>query len=121
MGQPTLPTQPSIHGASELSRSPFVQAQMAGQEVSMLLDTGADISLISRAHLSDRQKQCIQQSSQSNPRAASGNEVKMEGVLRMTFRLGKVIVTNHPFHVVTDLVVPMIGGAYFLSLLGKQT
>ena len=37
--------------------------------MSMLLDTGADISLISRAHLSEHQKQHIQPTSKVEPKS----------------------------------------------------
>ena len=85
-----LQTEPKTQCVQGLRRNPFVRACAdGGQEVSMLLDTGVDISLISSEHISEHQKQHIQPTSQSNPRAAPGNVVKMEGVLRMTVRMGR--------------------------------
>ena len=87
----------------------------------MLLDTGADISLLDESHLTDRQRTHMVPSRMKNPKAASGNEVEILGELRMTVRLGKAVINDHPFQVVRNLVVPLIGGADFLSRLSRQS
>ena len=52
------------------SRSPFLRVEMAGE---VLLDTGADISLIAHDRLSARLAGTIQPSQRRNPRAAAGH------------------------------------------------
>ena len=110
-----------VNCVQALRNSPFVRVRMAEEEISMLLDTGADISLIDENHLSEQQRSRIVSSTRGNPRAASGNEVAIRGVLRSTVWLGRLVIKDHPFYVVKNLVVPLIGGADFLSRLGKQT
>ena len=87
----------------------------------MLLDTGADISLIAHDRLSARQAAAIQPRQQRNPMAAAGHEVEVIGTLRMTARAGGLVINNHQFLVVRNLVVPFIVGVDFLSRLGTQT
>ena len=87
----------------------------------MLLDTGADISLLDESHLTDRQRTHMVPSRMKHPKAASGNEVEILGELRMTVLLGKAVINDHPFQVVRNLVVPLSGGADFLSRLGRQS
>ena len=76
----------------------------------MLLDTGADISLIAHDRLSVRLAGTIQPSQRRNPRAAAGHEVEVIGTLRMTVRAGGLVINNHPFPIVLNLIVPLIGG-----------
>ena len=39
----------------------------------------------------------------------------------MTVRAGGLVINNHPFPVVLNLIVPLIGGVDFLTQLGPQT
>ena len=103
------------------SRSPFLCVEMAGEVVSMLLDTGADISLIAHDRLSARLEGTIQPSQRRNAMAAAGYEVEVIGTLRMTVRAGGLVINIHPFLVVRNLIVPLIGGVDFLTQLGTQT
>ena len=99
-------TRPSYANCLQgLQRSPFLRIQVAGEERSTLLDTGADISLLDESHLTDRQRTHMVPSRKKNPKAASGNEVEILGELRMTVRLGKAVINDHPFQVVRGLVV----------------
>ena len=105
------------------SRSPFPRVETAGVEgvVSMLLDTGADISLLSHDRLSARRAATIQPSQRCNPMAATGHEVQVIRTLRLTVRARELVINNHPFLVVRYLILPFIGGVDFLSRLVTQT
>ena len=89
--------------------------------VSILLDTEADISLISHDRLSARRAAAIQPSQRCNPMAVTGHEIQVIGTLRMTVQDGGLVINIHPFLVVRNLIVPFIGGVDFLSRLGTQT
>ena len=78
-----------VEDTQNLGHSPFLRVQTAGEELSMLLDTGADISLVNNDILSDRQMGAIKPTTHRNPKAAGGQEVQLLGVLEMTVRVEK--------------------------------
>ena len=84
----------------------------------MLLDTGADISLLAHDRLSAQLAATIQPSQRRHPIDAGGHEVEVIETLRMAVRAEGLVINNHPFLVVRNLIIPFIGGVDFLSQLG---
>ncbi|XP_064098646.1 uncharacterized protein LOC135209799 [Macrobrachium nipponense] len=85
-----------------------------------LVDTGSDYSLVSEDILNDTQKSLVS-SSNITACGASSEELQIEGEILMDVKLGKTIVRQHRFIVVSKLVTRVILGMDLWIKLGTVT
>ena len=111
---------PAIRSIGNLDQDrPFVDVKIGKTGKQALVDTGADICVVSEEFY----KVLISQNSltraeQSGPRikctSASGNEFRNRGEIRLKFEIGRVAY-SHPFQILQGLTKPIIIGSDFLQ------
>ena len=111
------------HLRGVLKRSPFVRARWGGgnKEVSLLLDTGADVSIVDESVLTSDERKTVRKPDTKSPQGVSGEDMNIVGTLTKTVRVGGQVVRNHKFFVVKNCVVKYLAGIDFIFRLGRAT
>ena len=87
----------------------------------MLVDTGADVSLVDSSELSDTERKSLLQGDKKKLKGAGGESIRVEGVIYKAVVFGRKEVRNHPFRVVSHCVVKAVAGRDLLRKLGELT
>ena len=105
------------HLRGVLKRSPFVHAYwgIGNKEVSLLLDTGTNVSIVSG------ERRIMKVPDTKSPQGVSGEAINIVGTLVKTVRVGGQVVRNHTFLVVKNCVVKYLSGIDFILRLGRAT
>ena len=86
----------------------------------MLIDTGADVCLLNASEICQEEGAHILTHDLSRKlKGANGENVQVRGLIYRTVTIGKKEIRNHPFYVVDNCVVDVIGGRDLLQKLGK--
>lgn len=105
------------------TKSPFIRVKIINknrEEVSALLDTGSDLSLIESNQLSQELLNSMEPVvAHKKPCAVDGSEIQFKGKVHLDVRVGGMIVHQHTFYVVDKMVVQYLLGADFQSKLGQ--
>ena len=112
------------HLKGVLQRSPFIRAEWGndGTRVSMLMDTGAEISLIDESVLTSVERESL--GKPDVPTSTRGYVARLSilvGTLNKTVKIGGQVVRNHKFYVVRNCVVKYLVGIDFIYRLGRVT
>lgn len=111
------------HLKGVLQRSPFIRAEWGndGTRVSMLMDTGAEISLIDESVLTSVERESLGKPDVQPPKGVCGEVINFVGTLNKTVKIGGQVVRNHKFYVVRNCVVKYLVGIDFIYRLGRVT
>ena len=111
------------HLKGVLQRSPFIRAEWGndGTRVSMLMDTGAEISLIDESVLTSVERESLGKPDVQPPQGVCGEVINFVGTLNKTVKIGGQVVRNHKFYVVRNCVVKYLVGIDFIYRLGRVT
>ena len=111
------------HLRGVLKRSPFVRAcwGSGNKEVSLLLDTGADVSIVDESVLTSDERKTMRKPDTKSPQGVCGEAINIVGTLTKTVRVGGQVVRNHEFFVVKNCVVKYLAGIDFIFRLGRAT
>ena len=106
-----------------LKRSPFVRARwgIGNKEVSLLLDTGADVSIVDESILTSDEREAMKEPTTQPPEGVTGEVLNIVGTLTKTVRVGGQVVRNHKFFVVKNCVVKYLAGIDFIFRLERAT
>ena len=92
-----------------------------GTRVSMLMDTGAEISLIDESVLTRVERESLGKPDVQPPQGVCGEVINFLGTLNKTVKIGGQVVRNHKFYVVRNCVVKYLVGIDFIYRLGRVT
>ena len=106
-----------------LQRSPFIRAEWGNDwtRVSMLMDTGAEISLIDESVLISVERGSLGKPDVQSPQGLCGEVINFVGSLNKTVKVGGQVVRNHKFYVVRNYVVRYLLGIDFIYRVGRVT
>ena len=91
------------------------------KEVSLLLDTGADVSIVDESVLTSNECKTLRKPDTKSTQGVSGEAINIVGTLTKTVRDGGQVVRNHKFFVVNNCVVKYLAGIDFIFRLGRAT
>lgn len=94
---------------------------IGNKEVSLLLDTGADVSIVDESVLTSDERKTMREPDTKSPQGVSGEAINIVGTLTTTIRVGGQVVRNHKFFVVKNCVVKYLAGIDFIFRLGRAT
>ena len=108
------------HLKGVLQRSPIIRAEWGnnGTRVSMLMDTGAEISLTDESALTSVERESLGKPDVQPPQGVCGEVINFVGTLNKTVKVGGQVVQNHKFYVVRNCVVKYLNCIY---RLGRRT
>ena len=111
------------HLKGVLQRSPFIRAEWGndGTRVSMLMDTGAEISLIDESVLTSVERESLGKPDVQPPQGVCGEVINFVGTLNKTVKIGGQVVRNYKFYVVRNCAVKYLVGIDFIYRLGRVT